>query len=361
MTDSPLGTPLDLKSNPSPSMRAAQRTIRWGILGTGLIARLETTDLQANGFIVQAVGSRSDASAAKFATEHGIPSFHGSYEALVADPDVDAIYIATPHPFHAANALLALRAGKHVLIEKAFTLNATEAREVVDTADRLGLVVMEAMWTRFLPHMVRIRQIIAEGLIGSVHTLIADHNQKLPTDPQHRINNPELGGGALLDLGIYPVSFAFDLFGSPDSITARAAATSTGVDGQTAMLFSYDGGQQAVLQCALDAAGPNRATIIGESGYIDIEGVWYSPTNFTVFDSEHTVIERWVNTVTSRGMQFQSWEFERRIQEVLSSEVAPGERAPQILSAHESVEIMQALDTVRQQIDLVYPSERTAL
>ncbi len=359
MTASSLGMPLDLQSDSPTSTGTAHGAIRWGILGTGLIARLESIDLLANGFTIQAVGSRSDASAAKFAAEHSIPTSHGSYEALVADPEVDAIYVATPHPFHAANALLALRAGKHVLIEKTFTLNAAEAREVVDTADRLGLVVMEAMWTRFLPHMVRIRQIIAEGLIGNVRTLIADHNQKLPTDPQHRINNPELGGGALLDLGIYPVSFAFDLFGSPTSVTATAAATPTGVDSQTAILFSYDGGQQAVLQCALDAAGPNRATVIGEAGYIDIEGVWYSPTNFTVFDSEHTVVERWVNTVTSRGMQFQSWEFERRIREINAPEVATDARAPQILSAHESVAIMQALDEVRQQIDLVYPSERT--
>ena len=184
--------------------------IGWGILGTGFIAHAQTADLVGCGFTVAAVGSRSLDTAKDFAVEFGIPTAHGSYEALVADPDVDAIYVSTPHPFHAENALLALHAGKHVLIEKAFTLNAAEAREVVETAEAAGLVVMEAMWTRFLPHMARIREIIAAGTLGELRTLIADHNQDLPTDPQHRINNLALGGGALLDLGIYPVSFAFD-------------------------------------------------------------------------------------------------------------------------------------------------------
>jgi predicted dehydrogenase len=325
------------------------RTIRWGILGTGFIAHTQTADLVACGFTVAAVGSRSQQSADAFAAEFGIPTAHGSYEALVADPGVDAIYVSTPHPFHAENALLALRAGKHVLVEKSFTVNAAQAREVVAAGDAAGLVVMEAMWTRFLPHMLRIREIIAAGTLGEVRTLIADHNQNLPKDPAHRINNPELGGGALLDLAIYPVSFAFDLFGAPATTSAIAAMTDTGVDRQNAILFGYDSGQQAVLQSALDTAGPNRASVIGTGGRIEIDGTWYAATTFSVFDADNVVIERFENTVEQRGMQFQSWEFERRILE--------GDFSPAILPAAESVRIMESLDEVRRQIGLAYPGE----
>jgi len=323
--------------------------IRWGILGTGFIAHTQTADLIGCGFTVAAVGSRSQGPADAFAAEFGIPVAHGSYEALVADPGVDAIYISTPHPFHAENALLALRAGKHVLIEKPFTLNAGQAVEVVDAAEAAGLVVMEAMWTRFLPHMLRIREIIASGTLGDVRTLIADHNQDLPKDPLHRLNNPALGGGALLDLGIYPVSFAFDIFGAPTVVKALAAKTVSGVDRQTAILLGFDDGRQAVLHSALDTKGPNTASILGTEGRIEVDAVWYSPTTFTVFDSEGEVIERFDTVVAHRGMQFQAWEFERRIRE--------DDRSPAILPAAESARIMETLDAVREQIGLSYPGE----
>ena len=323
--------------------------VRWGILGTGFIARTQTADLVGCGFTVTAVGSRLLSSAEAFAAEFDIPAAHGSYEELVADPNVDAIYVATPHPFHAENALLALRAGKHVLVEKAFTLNAAQAREVVATAAQLGLVVMEAMWTRFLPHMLRIREIIAAGTIGDVRTLIADHNQDLPKDPLHRLNNPALGGGALLDLGIYPVSFAFDLFGAPETVRAIAAMTATGVDRQAAILLGFGDGRQAVLHTALDTRGPNTASIIGTGGRIEVDAVWYSPTTFMVFDENGEVVERFENTVSHRGMQFQAWEFERRIRTTDTTAV--------ILPPRESVRIMETLDEVRAQIGLSYPDE----
>ena len=260
--------------------------IRWGILGTGGIAHAQTKDLIGNGFTVTAVGSRAQESADAFAAEFEIPTAHGSYEGLVADPEVDAVYVSTPHPFHASAALLALRAGKHVLVEKPFTLNAAEAREVVSVASANRLVILEAMWTRYLPHMLRIREIIAAGTLGKVRTLIADHDQLLSKEPEHRINNPELGGGALLDLGIYPVSFAFDVFGAPSSVNATASFTTTGVDRQIAIVFGYADGQQAVLHAALDTLGPNRAAIIGTEGRIEIDSVWYSPTTFTVSDRQ---------------------------------------------------------------------------
>jgi predicted dehydrogenase len=323
--------------------------IRWGILGTGWIAHQQTTDLLGNGFTVTAVGSRAQASADAFAAEFGIPAAHGSYEALVADPTVDAIYVSTPHPMHAADAVLALNAGKHVLVEKPFAMTAAQARAVVELAARKHLVVLEAMWTRFLPHMLRIREIIAEGTIGEVRTLLADHTQSLPTDPAHRINAPELGGGALLDLGIYPVSFAHDVFGVPSSIQANAATTATGVDRQTAIILGYPDGQQAVLHTALDTLGPNRAALIGTKGRIEVESVWYTPTPFTVYDSSGQIIERFDQPVPNRGMQYQAAELER----LVNAGLLEGE----VLSASESVQIMETLDEVRRQISLVYPGE----
>ena len=199
--------------------------LRWGILGTGWIARQMTADLAINGSTVTAVGSRTQEKADAYAAEFGIPHAHGSYEALVADPDVDVIYVATPHPSHVADATLALNAGKHVLLEKPYTINAAEARVVADLARERGLVVLEAMWTRWMPHMIRLREIIAAGTLGDVRTVIVDHNQKLSQDPTHRLQDPALGGGALLDLGIYPVSFAWDIFGAPTSIHAISSPT----------------------------------------------------------------------------------------------------------------------------------------
>ena len=189
--------------------------VRWGILATGGIAHAFTKDLRTAGLDIAAVGSRRADAAQAFADEYEIPHAHGSYEALVEDPDVDIVYIATPHPAHADNAILALEHGKHVLVEKPFTLTAPEAARVRDVAVERGLLAMEAMWTRYLPHMARIREIVAAGTLGEIRVVTADHTQSITTDPAHRLNAIELGGGALLDLGIYPVSFAWDILGAP--------------------------------------------------------------------------------------------------------------------------------------------------
>jgi predicted dehydrogenase len=323
--------------------------IRWGILGTGGIAQSFTTDLLGDGFTITAVGSRTQDAADAFAARNGIPTAHGSYEALAADPNVDVVYISTPHPFHSPNALLVLGAGKHALVEKPFTLNAAEARQVVALAEQKNLVVLEAMWARWLPHMVRVREILAAGTLGDVRTIIADHNQKISSDPKHRLNAPELGGGALLDLGIYPISFAWDVLGKPKTITAISSPTETGVDRQTAVLFGYADGQQAVLHTASDTKGPNTAAIIGTQGWIEIERTFYAPTSFTVYDESGAVIERFEHPVKNRGMQYQAWEIERLI--------GAGLLSGEILPTSETIEIMEALDEIRAQIGLRYPGE----
>lgn len=323
--------------------------LRWGILATGGIARAFTSDLTANGFTVQAVGSRREESARAFAAEFGIPTAHGSYEALVADPEVDIVYVATPHPFHAADATLALEAGKHVLVEKPFTVNQAEARAVADLARERGLLAMEAMWTRYLPHMVRIREVIAAGTLGEVHTLIADHTQDLPDDPGHRINALELGGGALLDLGIYPISFSWDLFGEPKTVQASATFKETGADAQIATIFGYGDRRIATTLSASDTRGPNTAMILGTEARIEIDPIWYAPTSFRVIASDGAVLEDYASVVNGRGMQFQAAHAEGL--------VASGELGGDLLPIEETVGIMGTLDEIRRQIGLRYPGE----
>jgi predicted dehydrogenase len=323
--------------------------IRWGILATGGIAKKFATDLKATGRPIVAVGSRSQEKADRFAADFGIAKAHASYEALAADPNVDAIYVATPHPFHASAARIAIAAGKHVLIEKPFTLNAPEAQEIVDLAAARKVVILEAMWTRFLPHMIRLREVIASGMIGEVRALVATHTQDLPDDPKHRLNDPNLGGGALLDLGIYPVSFAFDLLGEPVSIQASGRLKETGVDAEVTTIFRHGNGATSLLLCTSDAAGPNTAQISGSDGYIEIDGVWYTPTSFRVFDSSKTLVEEYRSDVPGRGMQYQAAELERL--------VASGDLESTIMAPSQSVAIMHALDDIRAQIGVRYPGE----
>ena len=247
--------------------------LRWGIISTGGIARQFTADLLLNGHTVTAVGSRTQDSADRFAAHFGLPAAHPSYEALVADPAVDIVYVATPHPRHHPDAALALNAGKHVLVEKPFTLNAAQAQDLVTLAAERGLLVLEAMWTRWLPHMVRLREIVAAGTIGDIRSMSADHTQLLPNDPGHRINALELGGGALLDLGIYPISFASQLFGAPQSVQAVATFKETGADAQVATMFRYAGGQIATTYSASTTRGPNVAVVLGTEGRIELDSV----------------------------------------------------------------------------------------
>lgn len=325
-----------------------KNALGWGILATGWIAELFTQDLQTAGLNVVAVGSRTEEKASDFAQRFNIPRAYGSYQELVQDPDVDIIYIATPHPQHIDTALLALKAGKHVLVEKPFTLNADESRTLVKYADEHNLVILEAMWTRFLPHIRRIHEIINSGALGTLQSLTAEHRQFLPKDPKHRLNALELGGGALLDLGIYPVSFAVDILGAPTSIEAMARLTETGVDAETATIMRHQNGAISTTVSALDCTGVNQAVINGSEARIVIDPVWYTPTSFRLEDYTGNIIEEFHQTVDGRGMQFQAFEMERLI--------GSGEKSI-IMSPDESVIIMEVLDTIRKQIGLVYPGE----
>ncbi|HWH98029.1 MAG TPA: Gfo/Idh/MocA family oxidoreductase, partial [Pseudolysinimonas sp.] len=208
------------------------------------------------------------------------------------------------------------------------------------------LVILEAMWTRWLPHMVRIREILAEGLLGEIRAVLADHDQNI--EHVDRMAKLELGGGSLLDLGIYPVSFAWDVLGAPETVIAHATMTPAGVDRETAIILGYPSGAHAVLHAQMSGLGPNRAAIVGTAGRIEIESVWYSQAPFTRYDARGEVVERFEQTVPGRGMHLQVAELERI--------VASGKLEGDILPPSESVEIMETLDEVRRQIGLTYPS-----
>lgn len=323
--------------------------LRWGILATGGIAHAFASDLRTAGLDLVAVGSRRGDAAGAFAAEFDIARPYGSYEELVADPDVDIVYISTPHPMHADNAILALEAGKHVLVEKPFTINAAEAAQVRDVARERGLLAMEAMWTRYLPHMVRIRELLAEGALGDVRAVIADHTQRISSDPAHRLNALELGGGALLDLGVYPISFAWDVLGSPTTIAASATLGPTGADSEVATIFTHAGGAVSTSISASHAAGPNTAHVIGTDARIDIDAVWYCPTSFRVVAADGTVTEEYTSEVHGRGMQYQALAAERF--------VAAGTNDSDVLPIDETVGIMASLDAIRELIGVRYPGE----
>lgn len=335
---------------PSPADAPA---VRWGILGAGGIAaafaRAVTQDTAST---VVAVGSRDEAKARTFADEHlgddaAQAHVHDSYEALVADPDVDVVYVATPHSHHRDHALLAIGAGKHVLVEKAFTQSAAEADEVLAAAKAQGVLVMEAMWTRFLPHVAAIHEIVERGDIGRVVTVVADHGQYFDVPPEHRLVNPELAGGALLDLGVYPVSFAHDILGAPSSVTAVGQLTETGVDGQVSIVFDYESGQQALLHTTLWSATPTTASISGTEGRIEIDGAFYTPTSFRVTRRDGTT--RSYSTLQVQGLAFEAAEVARLVSE--------GKTESDRMSWQGTLDVMNALDEIRRQVGVVYPGE----
>jgi predicted dehydrogenase len=319
-----------------------ERPARWGILGTGGIARAFAADLAlTDSGVVTAVGSRTQASADRFGDEFGIANRHPSYESLVADPDVDVIYVATPHPMHHDNTILALRAGKHVLVEKPFTVNAAEAHEIVQVARETGLFAMEAMWTRHLPHVAVIRDWLAQGLLGEIVTVTADHGQWFAEDPEFRLFAPKLGGGALLDLGIYPVSFASMVLGTPSRVMTLSDPAFTGVDAQTSMLFGYETGAQAVLTCTLRAKSPTRAAIVGTDATIEVDGAFYAPAAVTLVprNGEPTRVD---SVHEGRGLRHQADEVARRL--------AAGDVESPLMPLDETISIMATMDTVLAQI-----------
>ncbi len=324
--------------------------LRWGVLAPGRIAGAFADALGRNTQQrIVAVGSRSIDRARTFASAHGANRAYNSYEQLVDDPEVDAVYVASPHSEHKSLALLAIAAGKPVLVEKPFTRNAAEAQEVVDAARSQGVLAMEAMWTRYLPQTDVIAQLLADGALGNITTVLADHGQYFDVDPTSRLFNAELAGGALLDLGIYPLSFASFVFGAPDDIVAKGSLTSTAVDAQVSMVLTA-GSAQATLSTTLLAKTPTRASISGTDATIEISGPFYAPGTLTLTANDGRSLVREQDQITGhQGLCFEAAH--------LATLLAEGATESPLLPLDETVAVLRTADTIRRQIGVSYPGE----
>jgi predicted dehydrogenase len=324
-------------------------TIRWGILGTGWIASEFAQGLaELPDAELAAVGSRTAGSANRFADRFQVPRRHASYQALAEDPGVDVIYVATPNPLHREHCLLCLDAGKPVLCEKPFALNAGQAGDMVRAAREKKLFLMEAMWSRFFPLMAKVRELVDEGAIGEVQMLVADLCIQFDFDPSDRRYAPDLGGGALLDLGVYPLSLASMLMGVPARITSLAHLGTTGVDEQAGIVLGYDQGQVSTLYASLRADSPVEAILLGTKGQIRIHPWWIRPDALTlsVAGQEDTRLEM---PFAGNGYQFEA-------AEVMAC-LRAGKLESDLMPLDETLSIMGTMDAIRAQWGLRFPGE----
>ena len=321
--------------------------LRWGIAGTGKIAAAMTEALRTlPDAEVVAVGSRTPAVADDFARRFDIPVAHGSYGDLWADDQVEIVYVASPHSHHHEMTIAALDAGRHVLCEKAFALNAGQAREMVAAAARNDRFLMEAMWTWFIPAVVDVKRRVDAGEIGELRVVEADFG--IPViDEGGRHRRADLAGGALLDLGIYPISFARYLAGDPVAVRALGTIGPTGVDSTLGGVVSYRSGAIGVFHTSLDVRSTGRATVIGTSGRIDVHWPFWHPTSFTVHHhdgrTEHVEIE-------NQGLAHEAAHAMERIR--------GGHRESDVIPLATTVSTMGLLDEIRAQVGVVYPQER---
>jgi len=330
-----------------------ERSIRWGILGTGRIAHDFAAGLRdAPGAVLAAVGSRTREGAQAFAAEFNAGAApiaaYGSYGELALAPDVDIVYIGTPHPMHAENAILALRGGKAVLCEKPFAMNRREAGEVVALARAKNLFLMEAMWTRFMPALAEVRRIIASGEIGTVTQVHADFGFSATQDPNHRVNKLELGGGALLDLGIYPLSIACALLGKVSAVQAQAIMGETGVDLSTAFTMKHEGGTLSVCSCSLRARSGSELVVSGTRGSVRMHRMFHLATQVTV-ELEGGAARTVPTPYLGNGYTHEAIEAGRCLREGLIEHP--------LMTHEDTLSLMGLLDTIRKQIGLRYPSD----
>ena len=329
------------------------RKIRWGILSTGAIARQFAQGLTSvpDAELV-AVGSRTQAAADRFGDAFRVPRRHASYRAVAEDPDVDVVYIGTPHNLHCENTLMCLEAGKPVLCEKPFAINAAQAERMVALARSKRLFLMEALWTRYLPAMIELRRLLAAGTIGPIRMIEADFGFRPEYDPLGRLYNPDLGGGALLDIGIYPISLTAMLLGLPARMTAIAEIGRTGVDERSAVVLAYPGGELAVLTFSLTTDMPSEILVLGIEGWIRVHGPIYRPEKLTVSlkAAAGARTERVLPLpVTGNGYNYEAAEVMRRLRE--GALESPG------MMLDESLAIMRLMDAIRAQWGLRYPGE----
>jgi predicted dehydrogenase len=323
--------------------------IRWGILGTGRMAEAFARCLkEVKDAELVAVGSRTSESAAAFAARHAAHNAHASYEQVAADGEVDVVYIATPHALHRENTLMSLQAGKAVLCEKPFAINAHEAAAMIDEARARGLFLMEAMWTRYVPAVVKLRELLAAGAIGEVQLIIAGGAYQPAPDPDFYLFRPELGGGVLLDAGVYLVSMASMIFGPPSRIAAAGRLSARGIDEQEGILLEHETGGIANLYVSLRAQSPPDLTILGSAGRIYAHPPIFAPRRLTLtrYDGEDEILEL---PFAAEGYQFQA--------EEVGACLRDGRLQSQVMPLDETLRIMQTMDAIRDQLGLRYPME----
>jgi predicted dehydrogenase len=323
------------------------RTIRWGIVGPGKIAIKFAQGLASlpNARLI-AVASRSEERARNFASQYKAPLFYQGYENITKNPEVDIIYIATPHTFHYENALMCLENGKPVLCEKPFTITHGQLQRLVDTARRKKVFLMEALWTRFLPTIQKIIEIRDSGELGSISAIYADFGFKAPVDYNDRLYNLNLGGGALLDIGIYPVFLSLLLLGNPSEIKSTAVIAETGADESCSILFKYGSGAIANLACTFTSDTPIEANIIFEKGRIRINRRWFAPSSLTITGSKEKSRELTFE-YKGNGYHFEAIEAMKCLEDGLTE-------CPE-LPLDFSLELMGLLDEIRVQCGIRYP------
>ncbi|MGW7242135.1 Gfo/Idh/MocA family protein [Streptomyces sp. NPDC054804] len=330
----------------------AEQSVRWGILATGGIAAAFAADLvDLPDAEIAAVASRSAESAEAFAERFGIGRAYGDWESLARDEDIDVVYVATPHSAHRAAAGLCLEAGRNVLCEKAFTIDAREAGELVALAKEHDRFLMEAMWMYCNPLVRRLKTLVADGAIGEVRTVQADFGLEGPFPPAHRLRDPALGGGALLDLGVYPVSFAHLLLGEPDGLSARAVLSDEGVDLQTGALLSWESGALASVHCSIVGGTGTTASVTGSRGRIDIPDGFFNPERFVLHRDGHDPEEFALGPADGPRNTLR-----HEAREVMRA-LRAGEKESPLVPLAGTLAVMRTLDTLREQIGVRYAVE----
>jgi predicted dehydrogenase len=328
----------------------AHTSVGWGILGTGIIATAfadAVSDLP-DGRVV-AVASRRNTTAEAFADRFDIPGRYVRDDDLFADPRVDAVYVATPHHLHHDQTVAALRAGKPVLCEKPFAINATEAASMIRTARETGVFCMEAMWTRFLPFFERLREVVASGRIGEVRQVRADFGFPVRFDPASRLFDPALGGGSLLDLGVYPITIAWGVLGPPDDFEAWAHLGETGVDEQFGALLTYRSGAMASVSSSLRAFGANEAIVAGDHGYVRIPQPFHHASRLEVHDAPDGDFEVIETPYEGNGYGYEAAAVHRALHD--------GATEDPRMPLDTSLAVMRLLDALRERVGLRYPAD----
>ncbi len=322
--------------------------IRWGVVGPGAIATGFADAMQmTEGGTIVAVASRSAERAADFGDRFAIPTRYGDYESLAADPDVDVVYVATPQSRHEPDTLTFLRAGKHVLCEKPFALNARQAARMVEEAAHRGLFLMEAIWSRFLPAYRSLVDVIGDGRIGEPLLVEADFGFRRPMEPEHRLFDLSLGGGALLDLGIYPIQLCSLVLGTAERVVADGVVGETGVDEVVAAVLHHRGGKLGVVKAAIRVGMSCTARVSGTVGWIDLPALMHCPNSLIVTTSAG--VEQIDGSYQGNGLRFEIEEVNRCLSEGLTESPAIG--------LEETLALATTLDAIRAQLGVVYPGE----